>query len=112
MVEAVDRALVAYQSAQIDRQTRSHAVAWQRCGYQLLEILLRTVAQQSFARDAYHTHADALGSEQLGALDQRGDLGAGGYKHGFGVGRVDHDIASEGSLHGLLATAAAAHGGQ
>ena len=103
MVETVDHAVLAHQSPEIDRKTRSHAVA--RNARRQHALLVRTglVAEQSLARDVHHTDRNALGGQQFGAFDQRCDLRTRGDQHRGGFGGIHHHITALGDLRGLLA---------
>ena len=103
MVETVDHAVLAHQSPEIDRKTRSHAVA--RNARRQHALLVRTglVAEQSLARDVHHTDRNALGGQQFGAFDQRCDLRTRGDQHRGGFGGIHHHITALSDLRGLLA---------
>ena len=103
MVETVDHAVLAHQSPEIDRKTRSHAVA--RNARRQHALLVRTglVAEQPLARDVHHTDRNALGGQQFGAFDQRCDLRTRGDQHRGGFGGIHHHITALGDLRSLLA---------
>ena len=103
MVETVDHAVLAHQSPEIDRKTRSHAVA--RNARRQHALLVRTglVAEQSLARDVHHADRNALGGQQFGAFDQRCDLRTRGDQHRGGFGGIHHHITALGDLRSLLA---------